>query len=209
MIDIHLVMTDHGEFGWSVESPQLPTVFGGGDDFEETLAIARELCEEAAWFPLPEFPEVHVQHPVVAANGLEYLLRTHRSPDLEVRQTRMLLTEALAEYLLLHDIDDATHAGQPPLNTGERLLVAAMPDDTLEWCEAQLDNDAAGRFVVLTDEGTDSIALVRDRYAGNDSYEKLSLNLGPTATLADALAVYNKYKAGHPEPSRRELVALV
>lgn len=209
MIDVHLVMTNHGKFGWSVESPQFPTVLGGADDFDETLAIAKGMCEEEAWFPLPEFPEIHVQHPIVAANGLEYILRTHRSPDMEARQARMRLTDALAEHLSLDNIDDVTHAGQPPLNTGERLLIAALPGDKLEWCEAQLDSDAAGRFVVFDGDRTDSIALMRDGYAGVDSYQRLSLDLGADATLRDALAALNEYKQGHPDAARSDLVALV
>lgn len=211
MTDLHLVLTDHGKFGWTIESPQLPSIIGGRDTYDEAFIFARELCEEAGWSPLPEFPEVHVQHPVVAKNGFEYLLRTHHSDDPALRWPRMHLTEVLTAHLLLDDIDDVTHAGQPPTATGERLLISALPEDKLSWCEAQLDPGAVGRFVVLRGDSTDSIAIGNGKSDRDDSYETLDLDLGPDAMLRDALAALNEYRQRSRETSdgRKSLIALV
>lgn len=139
MADLHVVYTETGDdYGWTIESPQIPELVGGRKNAED---LVRDTAEIIAWAKDDdvEYDPVflHEQHLVTDPSGREYLIRWWFDAE-----------DSDARYETARRMNSAVHNGfmeadelaqQPVLpTTGERLLIAVVGTDTLGWIEDQL-----------------------------------------------------------------------
>ncbi|MES5383903.1 hypothetical protein ABVN64_30360 [Mycolicibacterium conceptionense] len=140
MSDLHLIITETGGYGWTVESPQLPELIGGRNTSTE---LAADLVEIVEWAKEPDVTFdrtfIHEQHVVGDPDGNEFVIRflaNGTTADYEARHlTGMRLNHAVLNGLLTAD-DYARHP--TVATTGERLYVCARGEDTLGWVQDQL-----------------------------------------------------------------------
>lgn len=140
MTDLHIVYTEAGdEYGWTIESPQIPELIGGRSTIEELILDTPGIVEWAKDQDQTfERTFMHEQHLVADPDGGHYLIRfqvNHDDDDESRYETASRLNFAIVNGLVLRD----EYGPHPPLNTGERLYVVAVGTDTLGWIRDQLD----------------------------------------------------------------------
>ena len=154
MTDLHIIYSESGEdYGWSIETPQIPELVGGRNTIAELIADTPSIIEFAS-DPGQEFDRtvLHEQHLVIDPDGDEYLIRwAHDSHEDERRNTAARLNHSV-----LNGLHPEDKPKQPTLATGERLLIAVQRDDTVGWIQDQLGSHMA---CVLSqrDSGSDAI----------------------------------------------------
>lgn len=208
MTDLHIVYTETGDnYGWTIESPQIPELIGGRNTAEELVADTSEIIEWAKDSGT-EFDKqyVHEQHLVVDPAGREYLIRWQfNSDDYDARYE----TVGRLNYAVLNGLaDDDEIAQQPVLPTGERLLIAAVGADTLGWVEDQL-SERGGCCVLAEYLGDGAVVNVPFGVTGQldtrgVNIKELGLNRESTfREMADAVTSHelNKLREFHLPPN--------
>jgi hypothetical protein len=137
--EYHIIVTDEGDYGFTLESPQLPgfafsrpTMSEFQRDYRDALSFAgvqgRVLGHRQQRFRSPE--------------GREYLIRYAEDGDREARlEVVARLRAVLATDQRFELLDDAE------TRTGEVVFVAALPVDAIESVANQLD-ERGDRIVV-------------------------------------------------------------
>ncbi|MEU5073740.1 hypothetical protein AB0G76_19565 [Streptomyces asoensis] len=131
---VHVLLTDYGQYGWGITSPQLPELVGGRDSFREMCADLKDIL---AFGGAPEGAQVvvHRQMYVVVPGGDEACIVRFAKDEYEFDrfEAGMRLTG------VLRDADQrAKIMAGPKLATGERLFICAVPSDTVRWLSEQL-----------------------------------------------------------------------
>ncbi|GHP18848.1 hypothetical protein RN2511_035840 [Rhodococcus sp. NKCM2511] len=146
--DLHIVYSESGEdYGWTLESPQIPGLIGGRSSSSELLRDTDEIIRFAAPGESWEKTFLHEQHSVEDPDGNEYLIRWLVAVDgdlededrAEGRQQVAGRLNAAAQA----GFPESERAAQPVLPTSERLLIAVLADDTLGFVEDQLGDGCA------------------------------------------------------------------
>lgn len=137
----HLIYTDYGpDFGWSIESPQIPGLVGGRTDLNDLLRDTNMMLEFAD-APVQDMhaPGVylHEQHAITDPRGNDYLIRFLTSTDAEDNPSRISAASRLQGAVLEGWSEDEIES-QPQLVTTERLLIAVTAEDTIGWIADQL-----------------------------------------------------------------------
>ena len=142
MTDLHLIYTEAGDdFGWTIESPQIPELIGGrstGEELvEDTPAIIDWAVDEDA-----SFDEIyaHEQHLIEDPQGRQYLIRWQFNDEGnydERYQTASRLNYAVTSGMVTPE-EFGEHPALPL--TGERLYIAVIGTDTLGWIQDQLSD---------------------------------------------------------------------
>lgn len=146
MTDLHIIYTEAGdEYGWTIESPQLPDLIGGRNTSEELLADTAEIIEwamddDAAYDPV----YAHEQHLVYDPDGREYLIRWQFNDEANY-EARLETAGRLNHAVTAGLITPGEWGEHAPLSvTGERLYIAVVGTDRLGWVQDQLsDRDNA------------------------------------------------------------------
>lgn len=189
MSDLHVIYTESGdEYGWSIESPQIPELVGGRDTITELLADTASILDFAGASE-SAFDRVvtHEQHAVVDPDGDEYLLRWQISDSDTYAQRYETATHLNAAILDGH-YDSAQKAMQPQLATTERLLIAVVPADTLGWAEDQLTD--GGCAVLNQHQGDGAIYAIpfgKLGLGGVPKFDSDDLGLTRESTFAEML----------------------
>jgi hypothetical protein len=154
---IHVMLTDYGNFGWGISSPQLPELIGGRDIVEELRADLDELlvfggAERGSPFV------IHLQKYLVLDNGDELVIRIAQDEKFKERwEAGLRLTAALR---VAGQITSMLNVPRRP--TGEVLFICAEASDTLGWVSAQLNAHDASCLVVSIAED-----LIRTQFIGH------------------------------------------
>lgn len=140
MADLHVIVTESGDYGWTFETPQIPELIGGRDTTAEIIAELPAIVEWAKE-PGETFDQVfaHEQHQVRDPEGNEYLIRFQfNGPDKDYEARHD--TAGRINYAVLNGLVTEEERGQHPpvLTTGERLYVCVRDADTLGWIQDQL-----------------------------------------------------------------------
>ncbi|GAA1332377.1 hypothetical protein [Saccharothrix algeriensis] len=169
---VHVLLTDYGQFGWGISSPQLPELIGGRESYEELVAdLDKLLAFGGATDGNPRL--LHLQKHRVLMSGDEFLIRIARDSKFDARWTAgQQLTAAL------NIADQLTPLLSVPRRpTGEALFICAEPTDTVGWIVRQLDkNDAACVVISASSE------MIRTQFFGTGSVEG---DDSPWATLSE------------------------
>ena len=154
---VHVLLTDYGQFGWGISSPQMPELIGGRDSYEELVADLEQLL--AFGGASEQAPRLlHLQKHRMLMNGDEFIIRVARDEKFEARwHVGQQLTAALNIAGQLHAM-----LSVPRRPTGELLFICAEPSDTVGWIVEQLnDHDAACVVVGVASE------LIRTQFFGS------------------------------------------
>ncbi len=155
---LHIFVTDEGDYGWSVESPQVPGFTMGRGTLAE---LKRDLVRALRFADAPGgTPRIfHQVQRRLSPEGEEFTVRIaedpHRPERLETyrRLLGVMDTDQRAEML--------DFARTP---TGEASFVAAVPTDTLGWLMEQFSGrgDVVILVVAVADDGLFSTQMSSD-----------------------------------------------
>jgi hypothetical protein len=129
---LHLVATHEGEYGFSVVSPQLPSLAYGAGTEEELRAELPDVLEFAE---APALPRVeHFAERFTTPEGDEYTIRVAQDAH---QGERLQVATILAASLTTDQRSNLLTSPRPV--TGEVQFVCAVPTDSLRWLIEQLD----------------------------------------------------------------------
>ncbi|MFJ7344678.1 hypothetical protein ACIQU3_30890 [Streptomyces sp. NPDC101110] len=201
---VHVLLTDYGQYGWGITSPQLPELIGGRDSYQE---IRDDLKDIVAFGGAPEGAQVvvHRQMYVVVPGSDEACIVRFANDEYEFDrfEAGMRLTGVLK---------DAGQRAQimagPKLATGERLFICAVPSDTVRWLSEQLlPGEVASLVTSFADEwlgGGKPIIEMPFGYAlkrSDGDWSSLSdAGLTEDSTLADMLMARDSGKISQDVP---------
>ncbi|MFG2815281.1 hypothetical protein [Streptomyces sp. NPDC048410] len=146
---VHVLLTDYGQYGWGVTSPQLPELVGGRESYKE---LRDDLDDILAFGGVPEGAKVIVHRQKYAVDpGGEHACFIRIAND-EVEFDRIEAAMRLAG--VLNDPAQRTRImSGPSISTGERLFICAVPGDTLRWLSDQLvTGEVASIITSLADD---------------------------------------------------------
>ncbi|WP_432112205.1 hypothetical protein [Streptomyces sp. YPW6] len=131
---VHVLLTDYGQYGWGVSSPQLPELIGGRDSYED---LRRDLAEILEFGGLDASASVviHRQKYVVAPGGDEtFVIRiANDEREFDRFEAGMRLTGVLNDPRQRSQI-----LAGPKTPSGEQIFICGTPTDTLGWLTEQL-----------------------------------------------------------------------
>lgn len=177
---LHILVTDEGDHGWSVESPQFPGFTMG----RQTLAeLKRDLIPALRFANAPESDLVlHMVQRRLSPEGEEFLVRiaedAHRADRLEAYRRLLGIMETDQR------VDMLTTARIP---TGEASFITVVPSDTLGWLGEQLydEDDVFTIVVAVADEGLFSTQMSSDpsrSQQGWKGYEEMGWTVETTVS---------------------------
>jgi len=130
----HVVLTDYGQLGWGLTSPQLPHLVGGCQTYEEldrqlpSIVVAAGLDSERGRI------DCHLQR-FVEVGDLQVGVRVAQVP--ERRQTAQDLIQALTD-------EPTTTKDWQPGRSGDVLVVACVATDSMRWVLEQAGDQPVG-----------------------------------------------------------------
>ncbi|ANW63973.1 hypothetical protein BCA37_10535 [Mycobacterium sp. djl-10] len=139
---MHVIFTEAGDYGWTIESPQIPELIGGRDTSDELIGDAGEIIE---WAKDPDqtFDEWfgHEQHLVEDPAGRTFLIRWLFNGGDEDYDARVDTADRL-NYAVVSGLVNSEEYGRHPQlpTTGECLYICVRGSDTMGWISAQLDD---------------------------------------------------------------------
>ncbi|MBF9349270.1 hypothetical protein BKG80_18950 [Mycobacteroides chelonae] len=142
MTDLHIVFTESGDdYGWTIESPQVPELIGGRSTSEELLADAPDIIDWATDRQVFDHIFAHEQHIVADPQGRQYLIRWQFTDDDHNSDARYE-TAGRLNFAVTSGLITPEEFGQHPALelTGERLYIAVVGTDTLGWIQDQLSD---------------------------------------------------------------------
>jgi hypothetical protein len=142
---VNVLLTDYGEFGWGISSPQLPGFIGGRATQEELRQDLPELLSFAGVDTDQDDVRLHLERHLVLVNGEELTVRVATGEKDEDQRASVAntLVSALRVSSQVSQMLDV-----PRRPTGEVLFVCATPYDTIGWIIGQLENDDAACVVL-------------------------------------------------------------
>lgn len=167
---IHVMLTDYGQFGWGISSPQLPELIGGRDTREElTKDLEGLIVFGGGAADAPRL--IHLQRHIMLENGDELVIRVAQD-DSAVERARVALglTSALS---LTGQVTAMLNVPRRP--TGEALFVCALPSDTLGWFGDQMEDQDSMCVVTTVENGGEGVIRVQflghgEPLAGTDTH---------------------------------------
>lgn len=159
MVDtLHIFVTDEGDYGWSVESPQVPGFTMGRETQAE---LKRDLVRALRFANAPSgAPRTfHQVQRRLSPEGEEFTIRVAEGPH---RADRL---ETYKRLLGVMDTDQRTEMLDfARTSTGEASFVAVVPTDTLGWLMEQFheQGDVVIFVVAVADEGLFSAQMSSD-----------------------------------------------
>lgn len=177
---IHVMLTDYGQFGWGISSPQLPELIGGRETYQELVKDLDELIVFGGGsVDAPRL--VHVQTHRMLENGDELVVRVALDAhDKERLTVAARLNSALG---LTGQVTNMLNVPRRP--TGEALFVCALPSDTLGWLGDQMEDQDA--LCVVTSVGNGDESMIRVQFLTHGE-ALLSSGVEPhQPTTADAM----------------------
>ncbi|MGC5027402.1 hypothetical protein ACLQ3K_21860 [Tsukamurella sp. DT100] len=213
MKNLHLVFTNYEGFGWSIHSPQLPGLAAGRttstdivNDTPEILRFAGASTDDVG---APNV-YVHEEHARTDPYGNEYLIRMYGPPNGDASDREHLA--GLAAGAVDDGIwTDAERAKQPLLSTEERLIIVALPTDTLGWIRDQMDSDDSATLIVAA-PGVGANAVWNVPYSvpgfeSNLGRDLVELGLSDTSTVDEMLRALLAADAAVPSKALPESTA--
>lgn len=183
MTRLDLIYTYTEGFGWMVESPQLPGLVGGRETLQDTADMTPSLVQTSLGSIKDVTPVAHRQFAAEDEEGYEYLIRIADDGRFD---ERLDLASRMLALLKYGDFDDEDRRRQPTLATGERLLIAAQSDDTIEWCTKQLDtNEGATISFLLGPDAVASFPISDSKLKGMNSFDLRTIGVGPNSTVGE------------------------
>jgi hypothetical protein len=192
---IHVILTEHPGFGWSVESPQLPELVGGRDSYAELMD---DLVSILQFGGAPEEYRMvrHIQRHLTTPEGLEIAIRWRQDKH---EEERMAAASGLVHCLEIDAYrEELTEAYKTP--TGDVLFVASLPSDKLGPLFDQMDQrgDAVSVFLQKPDENAIlSTQLLINDHPEVDWKTLDAYGLSRDSTVADLFAAMSEYKRLH------------
>lgn len=187
MTDLHVIYGEAGpDYGWTIESPQIPELIGGRNTVAELIADTPRIIEFAK-DPDQDFDQVvvHEQHLITDPDGDEYLIRwSHHDPDTYASREQ---TARHLNGLVTAGYSADIKARQPRLITGERLLIAVEPDDLMGWILEQLNDGGCAVVNHYADGAVWSVPLGKDAHLPGDRWTLERMGIDHSSTFADAL----------------------
>ncbi|HMS74138.1 hypothetical protein [Gordonia sp. (in: high G+C Gram-positive bacteria)] len=185
---LHLVYTDYGpDYAMSLRSPQIPGLVGGRRTATELLRDTDAILGFAGATRRMHDPGVHVheQHAMTDPNGNEYLIRwaVFRDDSDSREATASRVAGSVAD-----GYPEDIRLRQPQLITGERLLIAVEPSDTVEWIADQFGPGGCAVLCHAEGDMVWSIPLADGALVGGNTLDRLGLSRGSTFTqMKDAV----------------------
>lgn len=139
----HVVLTDHGTFGWGITSPQLPELVGGYNSYAELQDALPRLLTFGG-LELEGRAERHIQR---------YLEVSNREVALRVAQDARVAERAEAAGEVSRRLHGPVDFPMDAVTTraGDVLILACVPSDSLRWVLEQAGDQPVG--IAFLDQG--------------------------------------------------------
>lgn len=141
---VHVVLTDYGEFGWGISSPQVPGFIGGRDTAEVLTRDMGELLALAGIEKGSTTLSIHHEKHLVMSTGDEIIIRVAKDEKYERRFE--LAQRFLAGISVVEQLSSMLEA--PQRSTGEVLFICTEQDDTIGWVAEQLEREDVACLVL-------------------------------------------------------------
>jgi hypothetical protein len=129
----HIIVTSEGEYGWSMQSPQLPGFVFARPTHAELLRDYRKALQIQG---VTGRVIGHHQYRFATPEGDEYLIRVADGEDAPERQ---LVMNQLLGVMTTEQRFDSFKENVGRLVTGEVAFVCVLANDTIGWLAEQMD----------------------------------------------------------------------
>ncbi|MDR6574373.1 hypothetical protein J2X60_003032 [Curtobacterium sp. 320] len=198
--EVHAVLTEYGQFGWSVNSPQLPGLVAGAATMQELSDDLFDIAVAAGMDPHGSIFE-YEQH-VIEVEDRVFAVRV--KADYAAHE-RVEIASDVMEHIAS---DGGLRAYTTEDDLGDTVIVVALPTDRISDVTSSLDDSQPATIAVQL-PGEDSISytgIVRGKPRDTHAIRLSDVGLDDQSTVADLFARLMERIGSTAASVERELV---
>lgn len=188
MSDLHVIYTDPGDpsLGWDISGPQIVGLVAGRRNVEEALRDTPYILDFAGY---PEGSYNLIQHEQKYAespSGHGFFLRFAASDDARADDRYAVIGRELHAVESGHMDEDIDR--MPTTPGGDRIIIAAVPEDTLGWVLDQLGSgEGAVAAYYAGEDAIYSLPIFDEDREGGKGSKLEALGLDRESTVGEAV----------------------